>query len=131
MIRSLAHVPEDALVTLLAVESADQQHFLLPAWGLPAMFGSWLIRWSREIDPGSAARALRQTIELIHRTGGHPLPDHYACRCSYRYLISFRAERLRILVSAWSRQDPGSPWQRLWTPRQLKPDGCCPSPHAG
>ena len=124
-------MPEDALLTLLSVESGEQQHFLLPACGLPAMFCSWLLRWSREIDPGSAARALRQTIELIHRTGGLPLPDHHTCRCPYRYLISFRAERFRILVSAWSRLDPGSPWQRLWTPRQLKPDGCCLPPHAG
>jgi hypothetical protein len=112
-------VPEDALLTLLLVESGEQHHFLLPARGQANTFCRFLVECARDMHPENARQSMERTIEKIRQFGGQPLKEHELEVFMCRYLITFSSQRCRILVSAWSRQDASSHWQRLWLPRQI------------
>ncbi|WP_259735048.1 hypothetical protein [Synechococcus sp. CS-602] len=118
---------EGILLTLLSVDSGEQQHFILPRYGLPNGFCGWLVRLSCEIESEShghavcpaSDQAIRQAVELVLRQGGQPLDESDTLFSVEKYLITFNTRRGRIFVSAWSREDVRSRWQRQWIPRAL------------
>jgi hypothetical protein len=115
-------VSEAALLTLLAVETGEQQHVLLPEWATQERLEPWLLRSLREIRPGGRPASLEDLRQGLLQGGGKLLGTIEDGRALRRYLLTLHLKRRRILLSSWSRPDAGSPWQRRWLPRPLLVD---------
>ena len=108
-----------ALLTLLAVDTGEQHHFLLPESATPEQLEPWLLQSLQEIRAEGRPTSLEDLTQGLLHGGGKPLADIEAGRALLRYLITVHPERQRVLVSSWCRPDDCSPWVRKWLPRPL------------
>ena len=114
---------EAALLTLLTVDTREQQHVLLPDWATPERLEPWLLRSLQEIRLEGRPNSLEDLRQGLLEGGGKPLAGIEDGRALRRYLLTLHKERRRILLSSWSRPDACSPWERERLPRPLKLDG--------
>ena len=119
---------QDALLTVLWIEPAEQRHFLIAGSGTPIQFHRWLRQLLAALDPSFNAVSPTHIQILISELNGAPIPVPTHEQSDYRYLLTIAVNRRRVLLSAWRRQGPGD-WQRLWFPRQVRamPSGSPPA----
>jgi hypothetical protein len=115
----LQAMPQDALLTVVWIESAEQRHFLLKGCGSPFHFRRWLGQLHPALDLSICAVTPAQHQTLISELNGTPIPFPSHPPSGYRYLPTIAVKRRRVLLSAWRRQRPGG-WQRLWLPKQVR-----------
>ena len=112
-------MPDVSLLTLFAIDSGEQQHFLLTDCAPPERLVPWLVRSMHEISPGSRPTSLEHLRHCILQAGGQPLEGSEDGRCLRKHLITHYLKRRRLLISSWSRPEACSPWQMEWLPMPL------------
>ena len=81
-------MPEVALLTLFAIDSGEQQHFLMTDCAPPERLVAWLGRSMHEISPGSRPTSLEHLRHCILQAGGQPLEGSEDGRCLRKHLIT-------------------------------------------
>jgi hypothetical protein len=112
-------MPQDALLTVVWIELAEQRHFLITGSGSPVHFRRWLRHLHTALDLSISAVTPAQLQTLISELNGTPIAIPSNPLSGYRYLLTIAVNRRRVLLSAWRREGPGG-WQRLWFPKQVR-----------
>jgi hypothetical protein len=110
-------MPQDALLTVVWIELAEQRHFLITGSGSPVHFRRWLRHLHTALDLSISAVTPAQLH--LSELNGTPIAIPSNPLSGYRYLLTIAVNRRRVLLSAWRREGPGG-WQRLWFPRQVR-----------
>ncbi len=109
-----------AVLTVLWIDSAEQRHYLIPAFSSPLLFRRSLKRRLAGRKRLIGAPSPDDVEFLISGLNGTQISTPFQTLSSYRYLLTFAEKRRRVLLSGWRREGSSGAWQRLWWPGTIR-----------